>query len=705
MSPDGASARAAKWLESGLLDVEFYAALRGREFGDPAEAAEDLVEEGMPRLLSPHPLLDVASLPPETRRAWRQGRVRQVLAQLAGDDGLVQPVGPLAESPDPTGASAQLLALAARLGRESAADGDPSSPPVDRPSPGGQPRQTGLTSVVVVASQVRPTTQAVQSLLRHAAGHAVQVVVVDPGSPAHVALGLGAAFFGQEEVELLRVPGTTSAPEAANLGLARAAGEIVVLLQPHVRPRRGWLTPVLAVMADPAVAGAQPVVLGPDDTIDSAGLAVLSPGAGPVRLLAGHPKEDARRLEGERLAAISGEAMVLRTDDVVAVGGLDPSLPWTDAALDLAVRLREAHPAGFRVAPTALVSSARSEQDSADTAMSPRAGLAEDRGILERIGFAVETRGPDGQGAGPTPVVTGRLAVPAGQLRWSLKLPSAPGQAGDRWGDTHFADALAEALRGLGQEVVTCRRGAHGAGPTHLDDVSLAVRGLYPVPPVPGQVNLLWVISHPDDVDPAELGGYDLVFAASGPWSRSLSASSGREVIPLLQATEFVPPPAGAASTAEPGVVFVGAASQERERPLVWKAVEAGVPLAVYGPGWHALPDGIWRGDYVDNSALPELYHRHGIVLADHWPDMARQGFIANRVFDAVASGARVICDDVAGIHEVFDPRDVVVARTSAEVAAAVEDMRRGGPPEDVPRPSLSFADRARALLDQVSRL
>jgi len=688
-----------------LLDVEFYGALRGRRFTDAVEAAEDFVEEGMPRLLTPHPLLDVVSLPAEARRAWRQGRVRQVLAHLVGDDGQVQPVGPLAQSQDPTSARTQLLTLAARLGREPEAPGDPVPSSVDWSLLAGQPRQAGLTTVVVVASQVRPTSQAVQSALRHAGEQAVQVVVVDPGSPAHVALGLGAAFFGWDEVELLRVPGTSSTPAAANLGLARAAGEFVVLLQPHVRPRRGWLASLLTVLADPAVAGGQPVVLGPDDTIDSAGLAVLSPGAGPVRLLAGHPKEDARRLAAERLQAISGDVMALRTDDVVTVGGLDPALPWSEATLDLAVRLHERHPAGFRVAPAAVVTATGDDHGSGDAALPPRAGIAEDHGIHERIGFTLETRDPDSAGGAATRIVAGRAAVPPGQLRWSLKLPSAPGQGGDRWGDTHFAEALADALRGMGQEVVTRRRGAHEAGPTHLDDVSLAVRGLYPIPPTRGQLNVLWVISHPDDVDPGELEGYDLVFAASRPWSRSLSASSGREVLPLLQATEFAPPPVERASTAESGVVFVGASSPERERPLVWKAVEAGVPLAVYGPGWHSLPEGIWRGEYVDNRALPDLYHRHGIVLADHWADMARHGFIANRVFDALASGARVICDDVAGIHEVFDPRDVVVVRTPDEVVAAVEELRGGPAPEHVSRPSLSFADRARTLLEQVSQL
>ena len=245
-------------------------------------------------------------------------------------------------------------------------------------------------------------------------------------------------------------------------------------------------------------------------------------------------------------------------------------------------------------------------------------------------------------------------------------------------------------MRDLGQDVVTSRRGAHAAGPTHLDDIALAVRGLYPIPPTPGQVNVLWVISHPDDVDHRELDGYDLVCAASVSWSAELAARTGREVVPLLQATEFQPPTsAPTSSRRESSVVFVGSANAGRERPLVWKAVEAGVELAVYGPGWEDLPDGLWRGEYVDNARLPELYHQHGIVLADHWPDMARAGFIANRVFDAVASGARVICDEVVGVHDVFDRRDVRRGHHAGR------DPGRGGGAGQIPRGRTRPAPRA----------
>lgn len=669
------------------MDAEFYGALRGREFDDATTAVEDFVEVGMSQRLSPHPFLDFVSQPAEIRRAWRDGRVAAVLAHLTGEDGRARPAGPLADSVDPDEARASMLALAQRLGREAAGKADPRIASVDWPVVQEKALRPVLTSVVVVATEPRRSIRTVQNVLDRSDGREIEVVLVDRGSAAHAALGLLAAFHGRTRVELVRLPRPASFAAATNLGIARATGAVLILLDAQVTVRRGWLPPLLGVLDDPGVAGAQPVILRADDTIDSAGLVVTAEGHAPRSLLAGHPKEDARRLAGERLVGIAGQAMALRTADVAALEGL-LDVPQAESSVDLCARLLERRPAGFRVAPIAFVSLSSKPEPPDRGPVGPHPLLTPDPGIHERTGSLAGARDSGSD-----------------RLRWSLKVPSSPGHPGDLWGDTHFADALATALRDLGQDVVSYRRGSHASDATRLDDVSVALRGLYPIPPMPGQVNVLWVISHPDDVDPQEFEGYDVVCAASVSWSAALTARTGREIVPLLQASEFRPPPASASVGArDPRVVFVGNAHGDRDRPLVWKAVDSGVPLAVYGRGWEGLPGGLWQGEYVDNSRLPDLYRQHGIVLADHWSDMAQHGFIANRVFDAVASGARVISDDVTGIHDVFDPHDVVVVHTPRDIVSAVEELRRLAPDEGWRRPALSFHDRARTLLDLLPR-
>jgi spore maturation protein CgeB len=86
---------------------------------------------------------------------------------------------------------------------------------------------------------------------------------------------------------------------------------------------------------------------------------------------------------------------------------------------------------------------------------------------------------------------------------------------------------------------------------------------------------------------------------------------------------------------------------------LRW-ALEAELPIEVYGADWEGrIPAAVVKATHVPNHALPELYGRSRVVVADHWPDMAAHGFVSNRVFDALACGTPVITDPVAGLEAV----------------------------------------------------
>ena len=113
--------------------------------------------------------------------------------------------------------------------------------------------------------------------------------------------------------------------------------------------------------------------------------------------------------------------------------------------------------------------------------------------------------------------------------------------------------------------------------------------------------------------------------------------------------------------------------------------MEADLPVAVYGGGWEGrLPDGVLAGAYLPNTELGAAYGAAGVVLNDHWDDMRDEGFLSNRLFDAVASGARVVTDDVAGLRRVFGPE--------VQVARSREDLVRLA---SLPDPDEVFGDRS----------
>lgn len=297
-------------------------------------------------------------------------------------------------------------------------------------------------------------------------------------------------------------------------------------------------------------------------------------------------------------------------------------------------------------------------------------------------------------------------------MRWSVVTAAPKGEPGLRWGDTWFAADLVAALQRQGQVAAVVHRSAIAAD-RGRDDVVLVLRGLRRVEPRRdarggrGPTWLLWVISHPELIEAGELAEYDAVFAASQSWG-------DREfVTPLLQATNPLRfnPQAAAADTGD-DALFVGS-TRGSFRPIVKDAISVDANIAIYGVGWDAYlePQQI-RAEFLPNIELPAAYASAGVVLNDHWPQMAAAGFLSNRLFDAVATGARVISDPATGLEDVFGAavrtyegtdelralltgdRDLVVGDRAARLRAADQVARLH-----------SFDARARVLIDRARSL
>lgn len=397
----------------------------------------------------------------------------------------------------------------------------------------------------------------------------------------------------------------------------------------------------------------------------------------------------ARRVLGAVAAALPGAVLAdqLWGDVVVTVdaGVEPPRWPWLPAllaALD-APGVAAAQPlllgSDLTVAAPVLVGHPVSAVERLDGAVLPERfpGVEAVRTGVEGTRVLATSSwvpGPRWEGEGPTwaPLreAATRVSVVEGvpSLRWSLDVAAGAAPIGRGWGDWYFARSLADALERRGQWVEIDHPETRSRATRADTDVVLTIRGLERVVPPShttnlARVDLLWVISHPDDVDAAELASYDVAFAASLPWARA------HGVTPLLQctdATRFRPGP-GSPGDAGPEALFVGNA-RGGMRPVVAAALEAGVPLRVIGRDWAAL--GVRaETERIANTDLPAAYATAAVVLNDHHDDMRRAGFVSNRVFDVLAVGGNLLTDDVAGLREVVGV-DLPTWRTPADLTS-----------------------------------
>ena len=282
----------------------------------------------------------------------------------------------------------------------------------------------------------------------------------------------------------------------------------------------------------------------------------------------------------------------------------------------------------------------------------------------------------------PRPVLVreARLQVTeAPRLRWAIK-NAAPGRPGRRALGRHPLRRLpgrgAPRPRPGGR-----RRPAPRVGPPHRPPRRRRARAARPGPPRPEPRAGVAALG-----DLAPRAGHPRRGARLRPGPRrrrgrgpSAGPATGRcRIEPLLQATdpERFHPDAGSPGTGD-AVLFVGN-SRRLLRPVVRDALAAGLPLAVYGDLWSGLvPDEVVRGRSIPNDQLAAAYRSAGVVLNDHHDDMRADGFVSNRLFDAVASGARVVTDRAS----------TRPGRAVRSLGPGLRDPRRPGPARHPPRP------------------
>jgi len=223
------------------------------------------------------------------------------------------------------------------------------------------------------------------------------------------------------------------------------------------------------------------------------------------------------------------------------------------------------------------------------------------------------------------------------------------------WGDTHLARGLMRAFRRLGNEAAELIVEDWRRSKAASCDVVIHLRGLERRPVARGQWNLLWIISHPDRLEPGECDAYDLVASASQQHAEQLSEELGRLVHFIPQAADadrFRVGPREAEY--ETPVLYVGNARWPNRRAPRW-LMRNGRPFQLYGKHWEQFPEAAFvRRDYIPNEDLAAAYRSADVVVADHHGSMRTNGFLANRLFDVLASGGVVLSDDVMGLAEVF---------------------------------------------------
>ncbi|HKP26705.1 MAG TPA: glycosyltransferase [Dongiaceae bacterium] len=531
-------------------------------------------------------------------------------------------------------------------------------------------RDQDLVSIVIpVHGQPELTAACLASLYEADAGCKFELILVDNGSDPATSALLDQCVAVRPNARLVRNWENLNFALGCNFGFAASRGSIVVFLNNDTRVQAGWLRALVSPLADAAIGAVQPKLLFPDGTIQTFGTVVGERSNVPYELYRGLPGDAPHLAKPRTLAMISGACLGIRAEDFAALHGFDPIFINGQEDNDLCLRLRAQLSKTCRVEPSSVVIHheggtpgrgrfSYSNRQAFVERWKHRL-VADDTAIYREDGYAADYDLPDVPEWEPAglaafrPVlrrVTSPLPAQALESRnpsFAIKIACPSEAVRDEWGDYHFARSLSHALMRLGcRSRIDVLRAWNEPDPEC--EIDLVLRGLERYVPKTGRPSILWVISHPDLVEAAELAAHNKVFVAShrlaGHWSSSLGIAAEA----LLQCTDrnlFFADPGDAARNHD--VLFIGN-SRNVYRPAVRAAIEAGVEPVIYGSRWEQLIDPRYiKGSIIPNAVVADLYREAGVVLNDHWPDMQQAGILSNRVFDVLACAAPIVSDEI----------------------------------------------------------
>lgn len=237
----------------------------------------------------------------------------------------------------------------------------------------------------------------------------------------------------------------------------------------------------------------------------------------------------------------------------------------------------------------------------------------------------------------------------------AIKVPAPTWEDAHNWGDYHMAVSLKTELEKEGYRVILQVLPEWDNKDGAECDSVIVFRGLSQYTVKPHQINIMWNISHPDKVSLEEYEEYDKVYIASELWSEKIASSISTPVETMLQCTNleiFHEPSADEKAKHQQELLFVGN-SRKVFRKILRDLLPTPYGLSVYGKDWgDFIPAQYIKGEHIPNDELYKYYGSAGTVLNDHWDDMRDKGFISNRIFDALASGALVLSDRVEGMGD-----------------------------------------------------
>lgn len=569
-----------------------------------------------------------------------------------------------------------------------------------------------VSIIIPVYNQATLTEQCLNSLISSKSKISPEIICVDNGSDTETKLVLENFSKAHKNIKVITNEENLNFSLGCNIGFREASGDIIIFLNNDTVVTDFWLDTLIQPLHEKEIVAVQPKLLYPDKTIQNSGIVFNKNQTLGYPIYAGLPSEVTAK-DSRPYQAITGACLAVKAFDFASIKGFDPLFINGQEDIDLCLRLTQVSKKTCWYQSNAIVFHHESKTAGRGTYIKLNRKnfverwrnkiKADDILFYNQDGFSIKGWHLDSEEMQSNGLAINRpiLEKRTQLIRIKISCPNLKESA--EWGDYHFACSMKRAFERKG---IVCHVDCMDAWYTpesSLATTIIVLRGLKAYKPDPKQLNFMWNISHPDKISLDEYQLYDHIFIASKKHTDTIRKKVNRPVTCLLQCTDHELFNLNVKKETSYPVLFVGN-SRDVFRPIIKAAISENLPLAVFGTRWNQfIPEHYIKGQNIDNKKLAGFYAAAGVVLNDHWESMAKHGFISNRLFDAVASGAYVISDYVEGIEEIFSTTVYIKSDSETINSLIIKDLNKNLQLNESIRLNHNFSRRIKEILKTIA--
>lgn len=201
------------------------------------------------------------------------------------------------------------------------------------------PKKNKVSIIVLILNNKEMTLRCLDSIYKAKTDINYEVIAVDNGSNYSTIRALRKYKSKRPELRLVHIDKNLNFSLGNNVGFTFAQGNLSVFLNNDTYVTNGWLDELIKPLKNPRIGAVQPVLLYPDNTIQSAGIVFSNKSNLGYGIYVGKGFRSVVANRSRKVQAVTGACLAIRSSDFAKLRGFDVGFVNGQEDVDICLRL------------------------------------------------------------------------------------------------------------------------------------------------------------------------------------------------------------------------------------------------------------------------------------------------------------------------------------------------------------------------------